>query len=336
MNTPGLAFALARGAGVLTQVVARRLQVPALVLLLAVGVVLGPDVTGVLRPESRGAALDYVVGMSGAVILFEGGLNLSLGRLRTEQMVVRRLVTLGALVTAVGGTLAARFVMGWDLSVALLFGSLIGVTGPTVMTPLVRRVSLRSNLRTILEAEGVLIDPIGAIGAVVLLEFVLASHGPGAEAGMAELLGLPMRLVVGGVPGVVGGVGMGLLLKREDFLPSGLENVTILALVLALFETAQAIRPESGILAAAVAGIVVGNMDIHIEAELKHFKEQLTVMLIGLLFVLLAVTVELSAVAALGWRGVATIVVLMLVVRPLGVWACTLGSDLTTRARSCL
>lgn len=136
MNTPGLTFGLALAAGMLTQVVARRLQVPELVLLLAVGVVLGPDVTGVLRPDSLGAALDYVVGMSVAVILFEGGLNLSLERLRTEQLVVRRLVTVGALVTAVGGTLAARVLMGWDLTTALLFGTLVVVTGPTVITPL--------------------------------------------------------------------------------------------------------------------------------------------------------------------------------------------------------
>lgn len=333
MNTPGLTFGLALAAGMLTQVAARRMQVPALILLLAVGVVLGPDVTGVLQPGSLGEALDYVVGMSVAVILFEGGLNLSLGRLRREQTVVRRLVTVGALVTAAGGTLAARFVMGWDLRIALLFGSLVVVTGPTVITPLVRRVSLRRNLRTILEAEGILIDPIGAIGAVVLLEFILASYGPGAQPGVVELLGLPTRLVVGGALGLAGGAAMGALMKREDLVPTGLENVTILALVLALFEISEAIRPESGIMTAAMAGIVVGNMDTHIEAELKQFKEQLTVMLIGLLFVLLAATVELGAVAALGWQGLATIAVLMLVVRPLGVWLCTLGSDLEVRER---
>lgn len=333
MNTPGLTFGLALAAGMLTQVAARRMQVPALILLLAVGVVLGPDVTGVLQPGSLGEALDYVVGMSVAVILFEGGLNLSLGRLRREQTVVRRLVTVGALVTAAGGTLAARFVMGWDLRIALLFGSLVVVTGPTVITPLVRRVSLRRNLRTILEAEGILIDPIGAIGAVVLLEFILASYGPGAQPGVVELLGLPTRLVVGGALGLAGGAAMGALMKREDLVPTGLENVTILALVLALFEISEAIRPESGIMTAAMAGIVVGNMDTHIEAELKQFKEQLTVMLIGLLFVLLAATVEVGAVAALGWQGLATIAVLMLVVRPLGVWLCTLGSDLEVRER---
>lgn len=331
--TPGLTFAVALAAGMLTHVVARKLQVPELVLLLAVGVLLGPEILGVIRPESLGTALDYVVGMSVAVILFEGGLNLNLGRLRGEQVIVRRLVTLGALVTAMGGTLAARYLMGWDLRISLLFGSLVVVTGPTVITPLVRRISLRSNLRTILEAEGVLIDPIGAIGAVVVLEFVMTSVEPGVEPGMTQLLGLPTRLLLGAGIGAAGGIAMGLLLRDEEFLPPGLENVTTLALVLALFEVSESIQPESGIMAAAVAGIVVGNMETHVEEELKHFKEQLTVMLLGLLFVLLAGTVELEAIARLGWRGAAVVAVLMLVVRPVSVWLCSLGTGLELRER---
>lgn len=333
IHTPGLTFAVALAAGMLTHVVARKLQVPELVLLLAVGVLLGPEILGVIRPESLGTALDYVVGMSVAVILFEGGLNLNLGRLRGEQVIVRRLVTLGALITAMGGTLAARHVMGWDLRVSFLFGSLVVVTGPTVITPLVRRISVRSNLRTILEAEGVLIDPIGAIGAVVVLEFVLTSAEPGVDPGMTELLRLPTRLLLGAGIGVAGGITMGLLLCNEEFLPRGLENVTTLALVLALFEVSEAIQAESGIMAAAVAGIVVGNMETHVEEELKHFKEQLTVMLLGLLFVLLASTVELEAIAGLGWRGIATVAVLMVVVRPASIWLCSLGTGLDLREK---
>lgn len=163
---------------------------------------------------------------------------------------------------------------------------------------------------------------------MVILEVVLTSFAPGIEPGISELLNLPTRLLLGAGIGIAGGIVMGLLLRNEDLLPEGLENVTTLALVLALFELSEAIQAESGIMAAAVAGIVVGNMDTHVEEELKHFKEQLTVMLLGLLFVLLAGTVELEAIVALGWRGAMTVALLMLVVRPVSVWLCSLGTGL--------
>lgn len=333
MHNPGLTFAVALAAGMLTQVLARKVQVPELMLLLAVGVLLGPEVAGLIRPQSLDFALDYVVGMSVAVVLFEGGLNLNLDRLRREQVIVRRLITIGALVTAMGGSLLAHYVMKWDLRLSLLFGTLVVVTGPTVVTPLVRRISVRPKLRGILEAEGVLLDPIGAIGAVVALEFVMATYSAGTAAGTDALFGLSTTVVAGIVLGAIGGLGMGLLLRDDALLPTGLENVTILALVLVLFEVSEAIRPESGIMAATVAGIVVGNMNSHVEEELKHFKEQLTVMLLGLLFVLLAGTVELEAIVGLGWRGAATVGALMVIVRPVSVWLCSLGTGLDRREK---
>lgn len=333
MDNPGLTFAVALAAGMLTQVLARKVQVPELMLLLGVGVLLGPEVVGLIRPEALGSALDYVVGMSVAVVLFEGGLNLNLDRLRREQVIVRRLITIGALVTGMGGTLLAHYVMTWDLRLSLLFGTLVVVTGPTVVTPLVRRISVRPKLRGILEAEGVLLDPIGAIGAVVALEFVMATYGPGTAAGTDALLGLSTTLVAGIALGAIGGLGMGLILRDEALLPTGLENVTILALVLVLFEVSEAVRPESGIMAATVAGIVAGNVDSHVEEELRHFKEQLTVMLLGLLFVLLAGTVELEAIVDLGWRGAATVGALMVLVRPVSVWLCSLGTGLDRREK---
>lgn len=333
-RSPALTVAIALAGGMVCQALARHLRVPGIVLLLAAGVLLGPEVAGVVDPAGLGPALQLIVGMSVAVILFEGGLNLNVARLRREATTLRRLVTVGALVTAVCGTLAARWIMGWGWDLAALFGSLVVVTGPTVMTPLLRRIDVRPNLRTILEGEGILIDPVGAVLAVVTLEFVLTLQGAHGGPVATELLGLPSRLVLGGTVGLVGGAVVGILLRFERLIPTGMENVLALSLVLVLFEVSEALQPESGIMAAATAGIVVGNMGTQVEQELKEFKEQLTVLLIGLLFILLAATVRMEAVAALGWPAVATIAVLMLVVRPVNVAVSTWGTDLTFRERA--
>lgn len=333
---PAFVVAVSLAAGMVCQATARHLRIPGIVLLLAAGVLLGPDVAGVVQPAALGPALHLIVGMSVAVILFEGGLNLSLSRLRREARSVRRLVTVGVLVTASGAAACAWLVMGWRWELAVLFGALVVVTGPTVMTPLLRRIDVKRNVHTILEAEGILIDPVGAVLAVVTLEVVLTMTAPGPATGVLELLGLPSRLVLGGLVGIVGGGAMSLLLRKEDLVPEGFENALTLSLVLVVFEVSEALQPESGIMAAATAGILVGNTETPVDEQLMAFKEQLTVMLIGLLFVLLAATVRIEAVLSLGWPGLATIGLLIFVVRPLDVALSTWGSELTLRERGFL
>ena len=155
---PALTVAIALSVGMGCQALARHLRIPGIVLLLAAGVLAGPEVLGIVRPESLGAGLQLIVGMSVGIILFEGGLNLSLRRLRQEAVTIRRLVTLGAVVTGAGGTLTARWLMGWSWELSVLFGTLVIVTGPTVMTPILRRINVNRNIHTIHEPEGLLID----------------------------------------------------------------------------------------------------------------------------------------------------------------------------------
>jgi len=329
VSDPTLTFALALAAGVAAQVLAHHLRVPGIVVFLTAGVVLGPDVVGIVQPDSLGTGLDTLVGLAVALILFEGGLNLNVDRLRRQATTIRRLVTVGALVTATGSTIAARLLMRWDWPTSILFGTLVIVTGPTVIGPLVRRIRLTPRLRTILEAEGVLIDPIGAIIAVVTLEVLLATE-PGSAA--IGLLGIPSRLLVGSLAGAAGGFLIAFLLGRERLIPEEIANVFTLSMVLALYAVSEAILPETGILAAPVAGIVVGNARAR-AAELMEFKEQITTMLVAMLFVLLAADVRLAEVMGLGWGGIGTIALLMFVVRPLGVAICTAGSDLTAKER---
>ena len=325
-----LTVAWALLAGVVAQSLARHLRLPGIVLLLAAGVLLGPDGLGLVQPAMLGPALSMLVSFAVAVVLFEGGLNLDLRRLRREATTIRRLVVLGALITGLGGAVAARFLMGWPWILSLLFGSLVIVTGPTVITPLLRRIKVRRSVATILEAEGVLIDPVGAIIAVLALEAALNTADPGRG---SELANFALRIGVGALVGVAGGLLLAVLLRFRKVVPEEMQNVFALAMVFAIFQTSDAMQHESGIMAVTVAGLIFGNLRTHALRELKEFKEQLTLMLIGLLFVLLAADVRVQQVMALGKAGLLTVAALMVVVRPLNILACTWGTSLNWRQR---
>lgn len=335
MSTPGadpkLTFALALLAGMVAQSLARHLRLPGIVLLLVAGVALGPDGFGWIQPRELGDGLYAIVDFAVAIILFEGGLNLQLSRLRREGTSIRRLITLGAFVTLVGGAYAAHVWLDWGLMSSLLFGGLVVVTGPTVVGPLVSELRLKPRVSTVLEAEGVLIDPIGAILAVVILRLAL-SGDPGSLFLEHSGAGLA-RIAAGSILGIVAGFGLARMLRISRLLPEGLENVSVLASVLLLYAGAEALLSQSGVLAVTVAGVVVGNTRTPVERDLREFKDQLTVMLIGLLFVMLAADVRYEQVEALGWAGFGVVATLVLVVRPLGVWLSTLGSELTRGER---
>jgi len=323
---PKLTFALALLAGMFAQALARHLRLPGIVLLLIAGVSLGPDGLGWIQPRQLGDGLFAIVDFAVAIILFEGGLNLELSRLRREGTAIRRLITLGALMTLGGGALAVHLWIGWGLMESLLFGALVIVTGPTVVGPLVSELRLKQRVSTVLEAEGVLIDPIGAILAVVILRLALAGD-PGSLVLVQSGAGLA-RIAVGLLFGVVAGFGLARMLRASRLLPEGLENVSVLSAVLLLYAGAESLLSHSGILAVTVAGVVVGNAKTPLERDLREFKDQLTVMLIGLLFVILAADVRFEQVAALGWAGLGVVATLVFVVRPIVVWLCTLGSEL--------
>jgi len=328
---PTLIFALALAAGVLAQSVARHLRLPGIVLLLAAGIGLGPDGLGWVRPSELGGGLYALVDLAVAVILFEGGLNLEISRLRREQAAIRRLVTWGAGITLLGGTLAARMLMGWGWDLSFLFGSLVVVTGPTVVGPLVAELRLRPRVATVLEAEGVLIDPIGAILAVLVLEITIA---PGLDTVAAGGLGLVLRLAFGAGAGVAAGFLLARLLAVRRLVPEGHQNILVLATVLLLFEACNAWVAQSGIMAVTIAGVVVGNLRTPVDRDLREFKDQMSVLLIGLLFIMLAAGVRFEEVRALGVGGLLVVASLVLCVRPLQVFLATRGSELSLRERS--
>jgi len=329
VDHPALTLVLALAIGIFAQSVSRHLRIPGIVLLLLAGACLGPDGLAWIDPRSLGLGLVAVVDLAVAVILFEGGLNLEISRLRREQTPIRRLVTWGALITLAGGALAARWCLDWPWMRCIVFGGLVVVTGPTVVGPLVRNLRLRPRVATVLEAEGVLIDPIGAILAALLLGIALQ--------GIDSIWDAPMLLArslgFGAVAGVVAGFALAGLLRVRNIVPEGYENIFALAYVLLLYQGCDEIVSHSGILAVTAAGVVVGNLRTRVDRDLREFKDQLTVLLIGLLFVLLAADVRLEDVLALGWRGLAVVGLLVIVVRPLNVCLSTLGSELSLRER---
>ena len=210
MDNPALTLGLAMGLGMLSQVIARKIYLPGIVVLLAGGVIFGPDGLNWIRPASMGSALQIIVGFAVAVILFEGGMNLRISRIKREQAAIRGLITIGALITLIGGTLSTLLFLGWDFRTSILFGTLIIVTGPTVISPLLKRVRIHHGVSTVLEAEGILLDAIGAIVAVVALEIAISPSGLSLVKGLFHIIS---RLAVGAVLGIVGGA----LLTYIDF-----------------------------------------------------------------------------------------------------------------------
>ena len=330
MYDAGLTLAIALAAGVLAQSLSRQARLPGIVLLLATGAVLGPEGAGWVDPNALGDGVFGIVDFGIAIILFEGGLNLEWSRLKRQEASIRRLITLGAAMTFAGAAALARLAMDWSWDLSLLFGSLVVVTGPTVVAPLLRDMRLRPRLRTILEAEGVLIDPIGALLVVFVLQIVTR---PALDTVTHEAGLVAASLSFGLVAGLVAGALLVLAIRYRVLVASGFEHIFTLSAVVLLFEACGAVVEESGLMAVTVAGIVVGNFETGVGGELREFKDRLTVMLVGVLFVLLVANVALVDVLALGRPGLLVVVGLILVVRPVSVWAATRGLTLSGRER---
>ncbi|NEQ77994.1 MAG: sodium:proton antiporter [Okeania sp. SIO2C9] len=315
--------------GIAAQVLAAYLKVPAIVFLLLFGILVGKDVLGVVHPNLLGNGLEVVVSLFVALILFEGGLNLELRELGKVSGSIRNLVTIGTLVTLIGGGMAAHWLGEFPWPIAFLYASLVVVTGPTVVGPLLKQVSVDRQVATLLEGEGVLIDPVGAILAVLVLNIVI---NEGADP-LGLFRDLVVRLGMGTIIGAAGGWILGFTLKRAKFLSEELANLVVLAALWGMFGLAEEVRSESGLMATVVAGIFVGAAEIPELRLLRRFKGQLTMLAVSVLFILLAADLSLASIVALGWGSVFTVLSLMFLVRPLNVLICTWNSKLNWRQK---
>ena len=317
-------------AGITAQVVAAYLKLPSIILLLIFGIALGTDGFGWVTPQTLGVGLEVIVSLCVALILFEGGLNLELKEVGKVSNSLRNLVTIGTLITLLGGGIAAHWLGEFPWSIAFLYAALVVVTGPTVVTPLLKQVGVERKVATLLEGEGVLIDPVGAILAVVVLDIILN----GDANPLLVMGGLLARLGIGTVIGGGGGALMALFLRTADFLSEELRNLVVLAGIWGLYGLAQTVRDESGLMAAVVAGIVVRAISVPEERLLRRFKGQLTIFSVSVLFILLAADLSIASVFELGPGSVLTVLALMFIVRPLNVAVCTWNSDLNWRQKA--
>ena len=319
-----LQIALVVALGAACQWLAWRLHIAAILPLLISGLMLGP-VLGLLNPdEFMGELLFPVVALGVAIILFEGSLTLRFSDIHNVTRIIRNLISIGVFVTAGVMGAAAHYLIGLEWRLSLLFGALVSVTGPTVIMPMLRSIQPTARIANILRWEGIIVDPIGAVLAVLLFEMIVTGEQSQSWLEFGKVV------MMGSVWGVSGGAVLGQLLKRHVF-PDFLENYAALAMLLLVFTTSNALGQESGLIAVTVMGVVLANTrDLNVE-ELLSFKEHLTVVLISMLFILLAARLDVGAFTNLGWPVVALLAVAMFVARPLSVLISSIGTSVTLR-----
>jgi NhaP-type Na+/H+ or K+/H+ antiporter len=335
MNEQQILFAFAAiGASALAcQWLAWRLRLPAILFLLIAGILAGP-ILGLLDPQALfGDLLFPLVSISVALILFEGSLTLHLSEWREIGTVVRRMVTIGALSTWAVIAITTHYLLDFSWEMALLLGTLTLVTGPTVIVPMLRVVRPKASIANILRWEGIVIDPIGALLAVVVYSFIItSSEGNGWHSGLGTFAGV---IACGSLFGIAAGWGLGHVLKRQ-WLPDYLHNLAVLATVLGAFIASNEVMHESGLLAVTLMGMWLANMKGVDVRHILHFKENLSVLLISGLFILLAARLDLNALLALGPAVLVLLAIIQFVARPLNVALSTFGSSLSWRERALL
>ncbi|WP_051149778.1 cation:proton antiporter [Methylohalobius crimeensis] len=318
---------------IVCQWIAWRVKLPAILFLLLAGIAAGP-VSGWLSPDTLfGDLLFPMISLAVAVILFEGSLTLKFEQIRGLEKVVRNLVTLGVLITWWITALATRYLVGFTWDIAILFGALMVVTGPTVIVPLLRSVRPNRRVSNILRWEGIVIDPLGALLAVLVFEFIRSSYGSALTL-TASTFG--KILLDGLLLGSFAGYCFGLAL-RNFWIPDYLHNVTALILVFGVYALADTLETEAGLLAVTVMGMWLANMPGVPVKEILNFKESLSIFLISGLFILLAARLDFSRFQDLGFLALAGVfLVTQFIARPAGVWLSTLNSDLTSEEKTVL
>ena len=334
--------------GILSQWMAWRTKVPAILPLVITGLLVGPlstlwppDGTKLIEPVFDpqtgkgmfpGDYLYHFVSLAIGIILFEGGLTLKRRELKAIGTTVGKLIAIGTLVTFIGGGIAAHYIMGLSWPIALQFSALIIVTGPTVIAPILRNMPLNHDLSNILKWESIIIDPIGATLAVLVFEFILSGATLGDFSSHA-FMGFVQVVLLGIALGVVAALLLFFLIKKE-WVPLYLLNVFTLAAVLAVFVVSDLLANESGLLTVVVMGMVLGNLDVPNFRDVLVFKESLSVLLISMLFILLAAQIDIGDMI-LVWDPLCFLLfaVVVLVLRPLGVLLSTYHSELNLREK---
>jgi NhaP-type Na+/H+ or K+/H+ antiporter/Trk K+ transport system NAD-binding subunit len=320
------------GLGVAAQVLADRLRVPSVALLILAGVVVGPEGLGLITPAIFGDALPAIVGLSVAIIVFEGAFHLHVERLREAPHETLRLVTIGAFLSLFGTALVVRYVIGTPWDIAFLTGALLIATGPTVITPIMNVVPVRERVASTLETEGVVNDVTAAILAIVMFEYVLL-ESRGVPALVREFA---TRLGLGVLVGCSIAAGVWYVLRHMDLsVENAPQNARLIVLVasLLMYGVAETLASEAGIAAAAAGGFMLGNADLPYREDIEQFKGDASLLVIAFVFITLASLLSFRDLTQLGLGGLVAVILIAAVVRPALVFLCTVGDRLTVRER---
>jgi len=321
---PTSVFVLAVLVAVICQMASSKMKFPPIFLWLLAGMSLGPFGIHLLHPEMVEPALHTLIELGLAVILFEGGLNLNLKSLKEHSWVVGRLLIFGPLFTIIIGGAAAQMLTGISWPLALLFGALVSVGGPTVITPILRQVRLDREVSHVLSSEAMLVDAVGAILAIVMLQVVI-SPSPDVATTMQAVI---FKFSVGAFFGFGGGWLLSSILRTKLVEDIEVRTIFTLASVWGIFLLADGISSQAGLLAVLVAGTTMQKMELPDIQRLRHFKGSLSILLISVLFVLLAANINLAIVLAHLWEGLSVFVILAVIARPLSAWISAIETQL--------
>ena len=317
--------------GVYLFIIAHKMKIPAIVLLLVGGIAIGPEGFKWIDPDNIERELNAIISFAVAIILFEGGLSLHPKGYNNSKKVIQKILSTGVLITWLGTSAIVYFLFDYSLSFCLLTGSLIIVTGPTVINPILKRIKVKEKIHHILHYEGVLSDPIGVFIALLCYELVLSLNEPDINS-IIPLMTFYKRVLIGGIVGVAGGFLMTTIIKKfivnEEFI-----NIFVLASVLAMFGLCDYFVPETGLLAVTIAGFIIGWRNPPFLKKIKQFQTELTDIAIGLLFILLAAKLEFETFKSLGMMGLVLILSVIFIVRPLNIFASTFRQDVSFKEK---
>jgi NhaP-type Na+/H+ or K+/H+ antiporter len=318
--------------GILAQWVAWKIKTPAILPLIIFGLIVGPlstfitsdghkflDTTQLFKSD---IFFDFVA-LSVGIILFEGGLTLRFKEVKHHVSTIRNLLIFGSIITLLGGAFAAHYILDISLTISFLFGALVIVTGPTVIRPILQNVKPTQNISTVLKWEGVLIDPVGAFTTVLIYEFIVSG---GAEGSLHALGGFFMIILSGSAIGAIMAYFTYLLL-RQKWAPHYLKNTIVLAIVIFTYAFSDHFHEESGLLAVTIMGIIISNSGLKDVKEILSFKEDITMILISMLFIALSSRIDVSDIQMLGWKSLMVLLILIFVIRPIGIFLSAAKSE---------
>jgi CPA1 family monovalent cation:H+ antiporter len=309
------------GAGLASQWVAWRVGLPAIVVLIASGLVLGP-VSGVIHFGLSQVELTELIGLGVGIILFEGGMDLKVGEFRRVGHGVGRLTVLAPPLAWLLGGLAAHYIGGLSAPVSAVLGAILVVTGPTVIVPLLRQAKLDKEAASLLKWEGIVNDPVGVLLAVLTFQYLTIGGGL-----RATLIGLGAAIAAAALLGGAGGWLVGWLYRRGA-VPEHLKAPVLMVLVLVVYWASNLVQHEAGLLSVTLMGLLIGNMKLVEREALQQFKENLTVVLLSVLFIVIPSQLQAEQLALLDWRILGFVLAVLLLVRPMTIALATLGAPM--------